>query len=255
MQHYKKNGIEWLEFDLLADIPKVKHATFLRHGGSSTGSFSSLNTGWHVGDFPFHVEKNIERIKQQLSSEISSWNGFCSSRASHGKEICIVTEKTPQDLVDFDSLITITPRRSLLMKHADCQIALFYDPVHHIAANVHAGWRGSTLNIYQKTIDVMKYQFGAQPSNILACISPSLGPQHGEFVYYQKELPQEFWKFQIRPHFFDFWSISEMQLQEAGILPHHIEIARLCTYADPSHFFSHRRDKITGRHATCITLL
>lgn len=255
MQHHKDNQIEWLEFDLLSDIPRIKHAVFLRHGGCSEGSYNSLNTGLHVGDKIEHVHANLDKICTQLRREVPNWNNLVWGRANHGKSITLVNEQSPQEVLDFDGIMTASPRVTLMMKHADCQVALFYDPKHHAAASIHAGWRGSVANIYGEAIRSMQQTFGSHPADLLVCISPSLGPDEAEFIHYRHELPEEFWPFQVRPTYFDFWSISEYQLQAAGILPHHIEVARLSTYSNSYDFFSYRRDKITGRHATCLTLL
>ena len=254
MQRKKFNQIEWLEFEILSDFPRVKHAVFLRHGGCSQDPYASLNTGFNLGDPNEHVRKNLRHIQDQLKSEIPDWNHYVWSRGCHGKAIAHVTPQTPHGLIDFDGLITASTNTTLMMKHADCQIGLFYDPIHHAAANIHAGWRGSVANIYLEAIQKMQQTFGTDPSNLLVCISPSLGPDEAEFIHYRSEIPEEYWSFQVRATYFDFWAISEYQLQAAGILPHHIEIARLSTYANPLDFFSHRRDKISGRHATCITL-
>lgn len=255
MQRKKYQDIEWLEFDLLSDIPNLKHGVFLRHGGCSQEAYRSLNTGFHVGDNPIHVRENIERIKTILQNDVANWNNLIWGRANHGKSIALVNEQSPEEIIDVDGLVTSTPGTSLMMKHADCQVALFYDTKHHAIANIHAGWRGSVSNIYEEAIKLMKQAFGSNPAEILVCISPSLGPDEAEFTNYRTEIPDEYWHFQVRPTYFDFWAISEYQLQAAGILPHHIEVAHLSTYSNPFDFYSHRRDKITGRHATCITLL
>ena len=254
MQRKKYDEIEWLEFDLLSDIPRLKHAVFLRHGGCSQGPYAGLNTGFHIGDNTEHVRENIQRIKSQLQYEVSNWNNLVWGRANHGKSIALVNAQSPEEVIDFDGLITRTPGVSLMMKHADCQTVLFYDPKNHAIANIHAGWRGSVANVCGEAIQYMRQAFGSHPSELLVCISPSLGPDEAEFIHFRTELPEEFWPFQVRPTYFDFWSITEYQLQGAGILPHHIEVARLSTYSNPYDFYSHRRDKITGRHATCITL-
>lgn len=254
MQRQKQHGIEWLEFDLLSDIPRLKHAVFLRHGGCSEGAYASLNTGFHVGDNPAHVRENIERIKGQLQGEVPNWSHLVWGRANHGKSIAMVNDQSAEEILDVDGLMTATPGVSLMMKHADCQIAIIYDPRRRAIANIHAGWRGSVANIYGEAIQYMKQAFGSHPSELLVCISPSLGPDEAEFINFRTELPEEFWNFQSRPTYFDFWSITESQLQAAGVLPHHIEVARLSTYSNPLDYFSHRRDKIAGRHATCITL-
>lgn len=255
MQRQKYHELEWLEFDLLSDIPLLKHAVFLRHGGCSTGHYFSLNTSFQVGDHHQHVQANIEIIKAQLQRETPNWSHLIWGRANHGKSIAWVNTQSPEEVIDFDGLITKTPGISLMMKHADCQVALFYDPKNHAAANIHAGWRGSVANIYGETVQYMQQAFGSHPSELLVCISPSLGPDEAEFMHYRTELPEAFWPFQVRPTYFDFWSISEYQLQAAGVLPHHIEVARLSTFSNSFDFYSYRRDKITGRHATCITLL
>lgn len=254
MQRQKYQDIEWLEFDLLSDIPNLKHAVFLRHGGRSEGPYASLNTGFQVGDNSVHIKENIERIKTQLQSEVPNWSNLAWGRANHGKSLASVNAQSPEEILDVDGLLTNTPGVSLMMKHADCQVALFYDTQHHAIANVHAGWRGSVANIYGEAVQYMKQAYGSNPSELLVCISPSLGPDEAEFIHFRAELPEEFWHFQVRPTYFDFWSISEFQLQNAGVLPHHIEIARLSTYSNSLDFYSYRRDKITGRHATCITL-
>ena len=255
MERKAANGLEWLEFDLLSDFPRLNHAVFLKHGGYSEGAFSSLNTGLHVGDNPLHVRKNLEKICLHFQREISGWKHLIWGKATHGDSLAIVHAHSPEEIPDVDGIVTQEPGVTLMMKHADCQVAIFYDPLHHVAATVHCGWKGSVANIYGKTVCYMQHNFHSQPTNLLVCISPSLGPDEAEFIHYKSELPEEFWTFQVRPTYFNFWAISEYQLQNAGILPHHIEVAYLSTYANSADFFSYRRDKITGRHGTCVTLL
>lgn len=255
LKKHRLNQLEWLEFDLLKDFPRVKHALFLRQGGCSQGLYASLNTGFHVGDKMEDVAANVALVQEQLKIECPGWQNYVDGLAVHGKSIAPVTQQSPQKVAGYDGLLTSTPNLTLIMKYADCQIALIYDPVNHAAANIHSGWRGSVANIFQEAILGMQQNYGSHPSNLLVCISPSLGPDEAEFIHYRKELPEPFWDYQVRPTYFDFWSITEAQLQAAGILPHHIEIARISTHANSKDFFSHRRDKITGRHAACITLL
>lgn len=253
MQRHHKNGLEWLEFDLLADCPRVKHALFLRHGGVSVGRYASFNFGRDVGDDPAHVAENERRLKSVLCG--SARDRLITGRGVHGTSIAFVDEGSSEEIVAVDGLMTACPHLTLKMHHADCQIAFLYDPIKHVIANIHSGWRGSVVNIYQKAVDKMRQIYNCAPQDLLVCISPSLGPAHAEFIHYRQELPKPFWDFQVRSSYFDFWAITEMQLKEAGVLPHHIEVARVCTHAHPEDFFSHRRDKLTGRHAACITLL
>ena len=110
-------------------------------------------------------------------------------------------------------------------------------------------------NIYHAAVLKMCERFASKPENILVGISPSLGPDKSEFIHYRQELPETFLHYQIKSAYFDLWAIARMQLEEAGILPHHIQIASMCTYTQPADFFSYRRDnRITGNHATVASL-
>ncbi len=241
----EKEGIQWLEFELLTDIPHVIHGVFLRRGGVSDPPFDSLNLGNTTGDEQTKVAYNRQRILGVLSLE-----KLIFASQIHGNEIIEVPSEDLTVRRSCDGLITRLPNIGLAIQHADCQAAIFYDPIQKIIANVHCGWRGSIQNIYAKTI----MQLRSQPENLLVCISPSLGPTAAEFIHYQTELPTSFFPFQVNLAHFDFWAISRMQLQQAGILPHHIEIASLCTVSNPRDFFSYRREKKTGRNATVVGL-
>jgi len=255
MQRHKDEQMEWLEFDLLSDIPKLKHALFLRHGGCSEGPYKSLNVDYYVGDEEAHVTENLRRIKNQLAKDDPHWQRLVSGRGCHQDKVALVDLHSPAEILSHDGLLSATPGISLMMIHADCQIALIYDPKNHAVGNIHAGWRGNVSDIYGKAVKEMQHKFGSHPSELLVGISPSLGPDEAEFIHYTSELPEHFWSFQVRPTYFDLWAIAEYQLQNAGVLPHHIEVARISTYSNSHDFFSYRRDKVTGRHAACITLL
>lgn len=255
MQRKKEGALEWLEFDLLTDIPHLKHAVFLRHGGHSKGPYKSLNASFMVGDDEGDVKANIEVVRSFFQSGVSVPCKLFWGRQCHESKIALITEESSQESNGVDALATTIPGSVLMIRHADCQAAIFYDPINNAIANVHAGWRGSVQNIYATTIQFMEKTFGSKPANLLVCISPSLGPDDAEFIHYTQELPQEFWNFQVRPTYFDFWAISRHQLQEAGVLPHHIEIASISTYANPRDYFSYRQEKISGRHATCVALV
>jgi YfiH family protein len=248
MQTNEKNGVRWLEFDLLANVKRLKHGVFLRHGGCSTGSFGSLNLGG-LGDAPENIQNNRDKICDILGLEHLIFAQQC-----HGKQINEVLTPYMKPLMG-DALTTSSPNLGLMINHADCQAAIFYDPIHHAIANVHAGWRGNVQNIYADTVAFMQHRYLSNPADLLVCISPSLGPENSQFVNYRTELPEDFWDFQIKPLYFDLWEIGRMQLMRCGILPQHIEIAKICTKANPEDYFSHRYDPKAGRHGTIVALI
>lgn len=141
-----------------------------------------------------------------------------------------------------------------MIKHADCQAAIFYDPINKAIGAAHSGWRGAIAKIYTKTILAMQIHFGTDPSHLLVGISPFLGKEHAEFKNYKDEFPEEFWKYQFKPNYFDFASIAMSELKAAGILSQHVNISSHCTFSNPEAFYSYRREKSTGRHGTVIAL-
>ncbi len=249
MRRKNQDSIEWLEFELLSQFPEIIHAVFLRKGGVSAGPFTSLNLGDGTGDAPEHVNANQEAVRAILKVP-----SLISAHQVHGKTIERIAEQLPEEPLSCDGLITSHPGIALMVKHADCQAALFYDPVHLAIGAVHAGWRGNVLNIYRETVEQMKRQFKTHPKDLRVCISPSLGPEHAEFQNYKQEFPESFWQFEGKQDYFDLWKVARMQLEECGVLPEHIEIAEICTYRNAEDLYSYRRDKVTGRNGTLIAL-
>jgi len=246
MRRHTNGTLSWLTFDLFAPFPRFAHGVFLRHGGVSTGNFHSLNFGDVQGD----LLENVEANRQKALDALNIFH-YCQLWQHHGNQII---QAMPATRAHGDALTTNQQDLGLVILHADCQATLFYDPTHHAFSNVHCGWQGSVQNIYKETVEAMCALYGSKPENLLVGISPSLGPNASEFINFKKELPQSFYPFQFKSNYFNFWQISRWQLMECGILSHHIEIAEICTYANPADFFSYRRMKVSGRHATIAVL-
>ncbi|MDR3624523.1 MAG: peptidoglycan editing factor PgeF [Chlamydiales bacterium] len=234
MQRHKKNGLEWLTFELLDNVKGLVHAVFTKKGGSNPAI--GLNLGLHTIDEPTHLQKNFDLIKDSLNLK-----RVTAAYQMHGIHTTLVTESHPSYISKCDSLLTASKNHALFISHADCQAAIFYDPIHHALANVHSGWRGSVQNIYKATIHAMKKHFQSDPKDLLVCISPSLGPNFAEFINYKSEFPEAFWPFQIKENYFDFWEISKEQLKSCGVLKSHIQVAQLCTVTEEEDFYSYRR--------------
>ncbi len=197
--------------------------------------------------FDARDESQIERLKTKFHLK-----KMVRSRQVHGVDIALVTKEMPEILGEYDGLMTAEKDVGLLVQHADCQGALFYDPVHEVIGVVHCGWRGSVQNIYAHFACKMRENFGTKAKDLIVAISPSLGPECAEFINYQKELPKNFYRFQIKPTYFDFWEITLHQLTSLGIPKEQIEIARECTYLNSKKYHSYRRDKSVSRQGSFI---
>ncbi|MDF1615718.1 peptidoglycan editing factor PgeF [Desulfurivibrio dismutans] len=228
--------------------PAPVHGSFGRWGGVSSGALAELNVGFGVGDEPTRVAANRRRVREALGLSV-----LVAAKQVHGDRVAVV-ERVPDtdlELAACDALVCAHPGVGLLICQADCQAVMLYDPRQRVVANIHAGWRGSALNIIAATVKVMVDTFGCAPGQLRAAVSPSLGPCCAEFINYRRELPPGFQAYQVRENYFDFWAISRDQLQGAGLAPKNIEPAGICTRCDED-FFSYRRDRAGGRNGSVI---
>ena len=228
---------------------------FTRHGGVSSGRYTSLNVSHGTGDDPRNIEGNRARIQRRIGTE-----RLISAHQIHSNRVYLDTGEImlSHEVQEYDALISNRPGTALMVQQADCQAVLLYDQVNHAVAAVHNGWRGSVVNIIATTIDEMQRHYGTDPSDLQARISPSLGPCCAEFINHQKELPESFRRFQVGENQFDFWQISAEQLRGAGLQTDTIQLPDICTSCSQDYFSYRRavREGVPqcGRHASVIYL-
>jgi polyphenol oxidase len=246
------NGLTYYRSPLLAGFPEVVHGFFTRQGGVSAGAYHSLNVSRAVGDGQEAVDENLRRMRQALGLR-----ELATAAQVHGGRAAVITapgQAREEDIPAVDILVTTIPGLGLLIKQADCQAVMFYDPVNRVAANVHCGWRGQVQNVLGETVQLLQANFGTHPHDLYAVVGPSLGPCCAEFKNFRREFPPAFWPYQVRPTYFDLWRLSRDQLSAAGLSPVRLEVAGLCTRCGAGEFYSYRRDRITGRQGAIIAL-
>lgn len=244
--------IPFYQFPALGGHDHVAHAIFTRKGGVSRPPYDALNTSLTVGDNPEYVQKNLQMI-----NAIMGGRQLLSVNQVHGSDIEVLFEDNPRALdrpSHADAMITNIAGLALMIKQADCQAVMLFDPVKRIIANVHCGWRGSVLDILEAVVKRMGAEFGSRPVDLRAAIGPSLGPCCAEFRAYREILPEVFRAFMVSEGYFDFWRISRWQLMKAGLEERRIWIAGLCSRCNTDGFFSYRAGNITGRSASVIML-
>lgn len=273
------DGVSIFQFPKLAGLADVRHGIFSRNTGESIGAYRSLNVSFDVGDDSRNVNQNRKIISRCIGEDdlvfIDQAHGTRVLNFKNESEVgmAVAADDFSQDSLAYikngkndvyasgssdklvgDAMVSNIRGKFLAMQVADCQSVLMYEPVRQVIANVHAGWRGSIKNIVGLTIKTMERKFGCYSRNIVAGISPSLGPCCAQFVNYQKEIPAMYWKYKDDRDHFDFWSISRDQLCDAGVLIENIDVSQVCTKCDTGNFFSFRGEKNTGRFASVIGL-
>ncbi len=248
-----KNGLKYYSSPLLAGIPEVVHGFFTRQGGVSHGAYHSLNVSLAVGDRREAVAENLGRMRRALG--LAQLAGAAQVHGGGAAVITSLEQAREEDIPAVDILVTTVPGLGLLIKQADCQAVMFYDPVNRVVANVHCGWRGQVRNVLGETVQLLQDRFGTRPRDLYAAVGPSLGPCCAEFTNFTREFPPELWTYQVRPTYFDLWRLSRDQLVAAGLLPARLHLAGRCTRCDAEHFYSYRRERVTGRQGAVIALL
>lgn len=255
-----QDGLAWLEFQALSDCPGIRHGIFSRQGGVSAAPFDSLNVGLNCGDSLANVRINRQRLQHCLGMPHAVY-----VRQVHGSAVHLYARdaQVGQETSDWlgreppaaDAMISDIPGLLLVIKVADCQAILLHDPQRRVVANIHAGWRGTVAGIVPATVAAMQQRFGCHPADLVAAISPSLGPCCAEFVNFRDELPQRYWPYGNERDHFDFWAISRSQLVANGVPMEQISLSGRCTRCDTKNFFSYRGERITGRIAAVIGLI
>ena len=248
----EKNGIVFFQFPNLAGFSEIWHGIFTRKCGYSKEPYKSLNVSFEVGDDPGIVEQNRNILCRCIEGKEPVY-----AKQKHGTQIIVLAKNDNvhiNALFGGDAMVSDILNKYLVVQVADCQSLLIYDPVQHVVANVHSGWRGSIKNIIGNTIKEMRKRFSCRPKNIMAGIGPSLGPCCAEFINYKKEIPNNLWKYKDNYNLFDFWALSRDQLLDAGLLIENIYLSNICTRCNTNLFFSFRGEGTTGRFASVIGL-
>lgn len=232
----KKNldGIPFYEFELFQKFRGgLRHAVFTRHSDISS---------------PLIIQKIFKTDAYPIAFK----------NQLHGTKIVNVIP-AKASIYEGDAFITKFSNLTLVIRIADCASIILYDPKKRIIANIHAGWRGLAQKIIHKTIDRMGKRFGTKSKNLLAAISPMIGPCCCRFSDPYKELPRFMHQYIAEENMVDLWATVESHLHECGVLPKHIENPRVCTSCHPEDFFSFRREgscrNKMGRFATAIMLI
>ncbi|MFS1513461.1 peptidoglycan editing factor PgeF [Chengkuizengella sp. SCS-71B] len=253
---------KWME-----QYPQLSAGFTTRVGGVSKEYFASLNCGLHVNDSQEDVVTNREMVAEAIGF---SFDTVTCANQVHGDQIAVITQSekgrgrfSQEDSIPFkDALITNEPNICLISFYADCVPLYFFDPVQQVIGIAHAGWKGTYLEIAEKTINKMNEEYGSKPENILAAIGPSIGDCCYEV---DKRIINHFANNQyfyssIQHKGNDKYTLNlkEMNRQimlKAGISPTHIEMTQYCTGCFTELFYSHRIEKgLTGRMMSWIGL-
>ncbi|HEV8647032.1 MAG TPA: peptidoglycan editing factor PgeF [Burkholderiales bacterium] len=238
---------DWIVPDWPAPA-NVRALITTRGGGVSTGPFASMNLGQRVDDDMQSVRTNRASLRNLLPAE-PKW-----LQQIHGVDV--VDADRLQQPVEADAAVARNPGSVCTVMVADCLPVLLTDRAGSVVAAAHAGWRGLAAGVLENTVRAT----GAASVELLAYLGPAIGPSAFEvgadvrdaFLARSADAASAFVAHKPGKWLADLFALARQRLRASGVTQ--IYGGGLCTYSDPRRFFSHRRDKVTGRMAALIWL-
>lgn len=245
---------DWLVPDWPAP-PNVRALQTTRAGGVSSGLYASLNLGDHVGDAPEAVARNRALLARALGATP------VLLRQVHGTRVATLPDR--EAVPEADACLTTQRALVCTIMTADCLPVLLCDERGRAVAAAHAGWRGLANGVLERSVVALRAAaHGAAPTRLLAWLGPCIGPQAFEvgdevraaFVAHDGAASACFQPLRPGKWLADLPALARQRLRAVGVTQLHGNdgSAGWCTVSDSSRFFSHRRDRVSGRLASCI---
>ncbi len=231
-----------------------------RQGGVSQGPWASLNLGGACGDDPAHVAANRARFASALGAR-PVW-----LRQVHGTTVLRLDRNSPgADLPPADGAWTSDIGVACTVLVADCLPVLLVARDGSAVAAAHAGWRGLAAGVLESTLQALERGADVAAKDLLVWLGPCIGPRAFEVGadvlagFGRSPEDAEPAEFAYRPRadgsarwLADLPALAAARLQAAGVPAASISGSGRCTVAEPSDFFSFRRDGLSGRLAAAI---
>ena len=237
---------------LQADWPapaRVRTASTTRAGGTSRGAWQGLNLSLGCGDDAADVARNRRQLAQALSID-RPWHWL---EQVHGTRV-VAAEELRADGYQADALFTRQPNTVCAITTADCVPVLLTARDASVVAAAHAGWRGLSAGVLEQTVAAM----GVAPGTLLAWLGPAISAPHYEvgdevraaFLADDAGAIVAFTPSRAGHWRADLYRLARRRLNAIGVQG--VFGGDRCTYEEPMTFYSHRRDRVSGRMATLI---
>lgn len=232
-----------------------------------------LLTDWQHG---FFTRQFAPREPHELTPILSATASTHRLKQIHGKIVLSPTEITNTAAVEVetgnalgDGVFTEQGLQAVWVASADCNPILIANRQTGNVAAVHAGWRGTALGIVGVAVERLLLQ-GGSLRDIVVAIGPAIDgrvyqvtTQTGLEVCASiapksrsGDLESDLATILAIPNSpllldeqagrvrLDVRRVNQLQLEGLGVDPDRIAIAPHCTFQEPEHFFSYRREKL-----------
>ena len=229
--------------------PHVRALVTTRAGGVSAAPYDTFNLGFSTDDDPAAVSENRRRLRALLPQE-PRW-----LKQAHGS--VVLTAESVEGRPEADASFARERGTVCAILVADCLPVLLSNRQGTVVAAAHAGWRGLAEGVIDNTVTALTAA-GIEAHDIVAYIGPGIGPDAFEVgdevraAYVDRDGGAAA---AFSPHTPGKWladlaKLARRALARCGVSA--VLGGNLCTYSDPTRFYSYRRDKVTGRMAAVI---
>ncbi len=268
---------DWLTPDWPAP-PGVRALCTTRAGGASRPPYDSFNLGDHVGDDPLAVRSNRAALQGALQARP------VFLQQVHGTQVLTLRGDEPDGSV-ADGCVTTRRGLACTIMVADCLPVLLAHRSGRLVGAAHAGWRGLAgatgpqhaawagggilEQIFRRFMALAPVDTGdaaikSIANEVVVWLGPCIGPEAfevGPEVKAAFEAHDAQAAAMFRPHTPGKWlanlpGLARQRLAALGVTQVYGNdgSAGWCTVANASRFFSHRRDRVSGRLAACVWL-
>jgi YfiH family protein len=199
----------------------------------------------------FALFSNLPNIEHGITERGEDTPVVVRGEQVHGDKSAWVETDAKLLIPKVDALLARQPGFTLGVVAADCVPVLLCEPGMGIIGTIHAGWRGTALDVTRKTIEALK----TKPFQLRVGIGPAICPncfEVGEEVarQFDRSLVRESENEEGKWHV-DLWQANVNQCLELGVPERNIEVMRVCTFEN-HNLFSYRRGDRNERHTTWI---
>ena len=231
--------------------------------GVLDGQSGGLNLGLHTGDEAEAVLHNRSRLIAMCGAQPAWLEQIHGSTVVDAQQALLALDRG-QSPLKADASVTDAAGVGCIVMVADCMPVLLADAAGRAVGAAHAGWRGLVGGVIEHTAQEVTRRCGGS-ADLHAFLGPAIGPQAFEVGA------------EVRAAFLDAAQADERAATEAAFVRHpstagkyfgnlyalaRLRLARLgiksvtggehCTFSEPEHFYSFRRDRVTGRFAAMI---
>jgi YfiH family protein len=254
-------GLDWIVPAWPAPA-RVGALSTTRAGGVSTGSAATMDLRLgSVPGTPCAPTAEVAENRRRLDAFLPASPVWLSQ--VHGAGVAVLDAGTLAAARAAPPVAdaAVTRERGVVcaVRTADCLPVLFADRAGTVAGAAHAGWRGLVAGVLEATVAALA-ALGAAPGDLVAWLGPAIGPaafEVGDDVRdaFAASDPQSIRCFAPAGEgkwLADLYALARRRLAGAGV--REVSGGGLCTVADATRFYSHRRARDTARMATLVWL-